>query len=292
MSFFADREGTDVRGKTVLITGATDGIGLVTAHELARMSATVVVVGRNADKTAAVVERLKTETGNAAVEGLVGDLSSQQDIRRLAQQFLERHNRLDVLLNNAGALFHPRRESVDGIEMTFALNHLGYFLLTNLLLDVLKASAPARIVNVSSLAHRRAKLDFDDLQGKRRYFAFRAYSASKLANLLFTFELARRLQGTGVTVNALHPGLVASRFAVKNGWIGGLLRGLIHCFGISPEAGAQTSIYLASSLEVEGVTGKYFQKMKVVESSPASRDEDAARRLWDISELLTHWTRP
>jgi NAD(P)-dependent dehydrogenase (short-subunit alcohol dehydrogenase family) len=279
-----------MQDKTVLITGATDGIGLVAARELARMGASVVAVGRNADKTAAVVQRIRTETGNPHIEGLLADLSSQQDIHRLARQFTERHARLDVLLNNAGALFHPRRESVDGIEMTFALNHLGYFLLTNLLLDVLKASAPSRIVNVSSAAHRRANLDFDDLQRKRGYFSFGAYSASKLANLLFTYELARRLHGTGVTVNALHPGLVASRFAVNNGWLGGVLRGLIWAFGISPEQGARTLMYLASSPEVEGVTGEYFQNEKIVKSSPASHDEAAARRLWEISETLTHLT--
>jgi retinol dehydrogenase-12 len=276
-----------MQGKVVLITGATDGIGFVAARELARLGAAVVAVGRNADKTAAVVERIRKETGNPHVEGLLADLSSQQDIRRLAQQFRERHDRLDVLLNNAGALFHPRRESVDGIEMTFALNHLGYFLLTNLLLDLLKASAPSRIVNVSSAAHHRGRLDFDDLQRKRGYFSFGVYSASKLANLLFTYELARRLQGTGVTANALHPGLVASRFAVNNGWLGGVLRGLIWAFGIRPEQGARTLIYLASSPEVEGVTGEYFQNEKVRESSPASHDEEAARRLWDISESLT-----
>ncbi|HWG45798.1 MAG TPA: SDR family oxidoreductase [Gemmataceae bacterium] len=276
-----------MQGKTVLITGATDGIGLVATRELARLGATVVAVGRNADKTAAVVERIRLETGNPRVEGMLADLSSQRDIHRLVQQFRERHDRLHVLLNNAGALFHPRRESVDGIEMTFALNHLGYFLLTNLLLDVLKASAPARIINVSSAAHRRAKLNFDDLQYRRRYRGMGVYSASKLANLLFTYELARRLQGTGVTVNALHPGLVATRFAVGSSWVGRVLRGLIWCFGISPEQGARTLIYLASSPEVEGVTGKYFQNEKMVESSPASRNEDAARRLWDISEVLT-----
>jgi NAD(P)-dependent dehydrogenase (short-subunit alcohol dehydrogenase family) len=275
-----------MQGKHVLITGATDGIGLVAARELARLGASVTIIGRNVDKTAVVVERLKTESGNANVEGLVADLSSQREVHQLAQDFTARHHRLDVLLNNAGAFFQPRRDSVDGIEMTFALNHLGYFLLTKLLLDVLKASAPSRIVNVSSAAHRRAKLNFDDLQGKNRYFAFRAYSASKLANLLFTYELARRLQGTGVTVNALHPGLVASRFAANSGLSGHVLRGLIWCFGISPEAGARTLVYLASSPEVEGVTGKYFYKEKPVDSSPSSHDEPDARRLWEISESM------
>jgi NAD(P)-dependent dehydrogenase (short-subunit alcohol dehydrogenase family) len=281
-----------MKGKVILLTGATDGIGAVAAHELARLGATVVAVGRNPDKTAAVVERIKQETSNLQVEGLVADLSSQQDIHRLARQFKERHPRLDVLLNNAGAVFHPRRRSVDGIEMTFALNHLGYFLLTHLLLDLLKASAPSRIVNTSSGAHRRVQMNFDDLQNEHDYRAMRVYSQSKLANLLFTYELARRLQGTGVTVNAFHPGVVMTRFGAETGWVGHLIRALVWPFTITPEKGARTLVHLATAPELAHVTGQYFYKNQVIASSVVSHDEAAARRLWEVSESLTHRTAP
>jgi NAD(P)-dependent dehydrogenase (short-subunit alcohol dehydrogenase family) len=293
-------------GKTCLVTGATAGIGEVTARELARRGATVVIVGRSRERCEATAEAIRRATGNAAVEFFVGDLSAQADVRRVAQEFLARHQRLDVLINNAGALFARRQESADGIEMTFALNHLAYFLLTNLLLDVLKASAPARVVNVSSRAHEGVRaLDFDDLQVRSGYGGsefgsllytlfvpvahpgFRQYSRTKLANLLFTYELARRLQGAGVTANALHPGFVASRFMEGNGALGWFLRRWASLFSISAEEGARTTIYLATSPEVEGVSGQYFVRQKAVPSSPASRDEAAARRLWQISEELT-----
>jgi retinol dehydrogenase 12 len=257
-------------------------------------------------------EAIRRQTGNPSVEFLVADLSSQAEIRRLAREFLDRRRRLDVLVNNAGALFAQRRESVDGIEMTLALNHLGYFLLTNLLLDALEAAAPARVVNVASRAHEDVEgLDLDDLQARAhacsfwgygeskfagllftlfappRHPGFLQYARSKLANLLFTYELARRLEGTGITANALHPGFVASRFMEGNGPLGWFLRRWAGLFGISSEEGARTSIYLASSPGVEGVTGKYFERRKEVPSSPASRDEAAARRLWQLSEELT-----
>jgi NAD(P)-dependent dehydrogenase (short-subunit alcohol dehydrogenase family) len=208
-------------------------------------------------------------------------------VRRLADDFKSHFSRLDVLVNNAGAVFLTRHESADEIEMTFGLNHLNYFLLTNLLLDMLIASAPARVVNVSSGAHNGARLNFDDLENKRGYNGMRAYGQSKLANLLFTYELARRLEGKGVTANALHPGFVASNFAKNNLGILKPLMSLIQLGAISPEEGAQTSIYLASSPEVAGVTGKYFVKKKAVTSSTASYDEETARRLWDISARLT-----
>jgi NAD(P)-dependent dehydrogenase (short-subunit alcohol dehydrogenase family) len=297
-------------GKTCLVTGATAGIGAVTARELARRGATVVVVGRSPERCAATVATIRRETGNAAVDSLCADLSSQAESRRLAREFRERHQRLDVLVNNAGALFARRRESVDGIEMTLALNHLGYFLLTNLLLDRLKASAPARIVNVSSDAHWVAKrFDFDDPQARSRgplgyggsqlssvlftllapraHPAFRQYAQSKLANLLFTYELARRLAGTGVAANALHPGFVASNFTAGNGVFGWFLRRWAGLLAVGVEEGAKTSIYLASSPEVEGITGKYFVQQKPVSSSAASYDEGAAHRLWRLSD---EWT--
>lgn len=275
-------------GKICLVTGATSGIGAVTARELARRGARVIVVGRSRERCEATVERIEEQTGNQAVDYSLADLSSQEAIRRLAREVRERYPRLDVLVNNAGGLFAQRRESTDGIEMTFALNHLGYFFLTNLLLDTLKASAPARIVNVASDAHRMAKgIDFDDIRERKRFRGLRAYAESKLANLMFTFELARRMEGTGVTSNALHPGFVATNIFAGNGWGGWSMRLGARWFAIDPEEGAKTSIYLASSPEVEGVTGRYFYRCKPIEPSPAAWDAGAARRLWGLSEELT-----
>ncbi len=278
-----------MRGKICMITGATDGIGKVSAHALAKKGATVIVVGRNREKSIATVSEIRQESGNVNVEYMLADLSSQQAIRKLAQQFTSRYQTLHLLLNNAGAMFVSRKESVDHIEMTFALNHLGYFLLTDLLLDTLKASAPARIVNVSSRAHKHLKtLDFDNLQGETSYNGLTAYMISKLGNVLFTYELAKRLEGSQVTVNALHPGVVATRFGANNGgWLGTIFRKLFNLVSISSEDGAKTSIYLASSPEVEGVTGKYFVECKPIPSSKISYDENTARRLWHISEMLT-----
>lgn len=278
-----------MEGKVCLVTGANAGIGAVTARALAERGATVVVVGRSLDRCEATVGKIRHETGNRAVETLLADLSSQSDVRRLAREFLDRHPRLDVLVNNAGAAFTKQQESADGIEMTFALNHLAYFLLTNLLLDTLRVSAPSRIVNVASDAHRMAAqgLPFDDLRSPSQYRGFRSYAHSKLANILFTFELARRLEGTGVTANALHPGFVASSFFEDNGWRGAIIGAAAKLVAISPEAGAKTSIYLATAPEVEGISGRYFVKQKDVEPSPAARDEAAAKRLWELSEALT-----
>jgi retinol dehydrogenase-12 len=280
-------DGQSLSGKVCLVTGATSGIGAVTARELARRGATVVVVGRSPQKCEATVRGIRDQTGNPAVESLVADLSVQAEIRRLAREFRQGHPRLDVLINNAGAIFMQRRESGDGIEMTFALNHLASFLLTHLLLDVLTACTPARVVNVASSAHAGVTLDFDDLQGRRGYRGFRAYRRSKLANLLFTFELARRLEGTGVTVNALHPGFVATNIFAGNGPAGWLMRQSAGLVAIGPEKGARTTILLATAPEVEGLTGRYFVKGRPVSPSPASRDQDAAGRLWQMSEALT-----
>jgi retinol dehydrogenase 12 len=278
----------DLDGKVIIVTGATAGVGEVTARELAGMGATLVMIGRSAEKCRAVAEDIKTRTGNPGVSYLVGDLSAQADVRRLAAEFKGKFTRLDVLVNNAGAFFMARRESVDGIEMTFALNHLAYFLLTNLLLDVLVASAPARVVSVSSGAHYGGKLNFDDLESKPGYSGWKAYGQSKLANILFTQELARRLKGKGVTANSLHPGFVASEFAKNNlGFFKGVYSLVQKVVAISPEAGAETSIFLASSPEVQGVTGLYFDKKKAVEPSAAAKDAAAARRLWEISAWMT-----
>lgn len=276
-----------MEGKTCLVTGATSGIGKETALALARRGASVVIVGRNPAKAADTVRWIREQTGNDSVDLMLADLSSQQQIRRLAEEFKQKDHRLHVLVNNAGAVLLSRRESVDGIEMTWALNHLGYFLLTNLLLDVLRAGAPSRIVNVSSGAHRGVELDFADLQGREGYRGWRAYARSKLANLLFTYELAERLEGTGVTVNALHPGLVATNLPGGNGLRGRLLTFLLGLRGMRPEAGARTVVYLAASSEVEGFSGQYFVKQKAVRSSRASYDQAAAGKLWQVSAELT-----
>lgn len=276
-----------MKDRICMVTGATSGIGEVTARALAQQGATVIVVGRSPEKSAATVNQIKQQTGNAAVEFMLADLSSQQEIRQLVQQFKRRHERLHVLVNNAGALFTTRQQSVDGIEMTFALNHLNYFLLTNLLLDTLQASAPARIINVSALAHLKARLDLNELQGQTRYSGWQAYGQSKLCSLLFTYELARRLEGTSLTVNALHPGIVATRFGHNNRGLMGRLIRLSNLVAISPERGAQTVIYLAISPAVEGVTGKYFVNKKEVPSSAVSYDRAAAQRLWQVSEAMT-----
>ncbi len=270
-------------GKVVLVTGATNGIGEVTARSLAGMGARVIVVGRDPQRTDTSVQSIRSQTGNEHVDGLVADLSSQSQIKKLAEDFRSRYDQLDVLVNNAGAIFMKREENAEGIEMTFALNHLNYFLLTHLLLDMLQASKPARIVNVSSEAHRGAQLNFDDLQNRLGFSAMKAYGQSKLANIYFTYVLSANLENSGVTANALHPGFVATNFGRSNGGVFSPLFKIFQIAAISPEEGAQTSIYLASSPEVEGVTGKYFVKSKAVKSSPVSYDMDAARKLWDIS---------
>ncbi len=277
-----------MKDKVCLVTGATAGLGKATARQLARQGATVIVVGRDPEKSRATVNEIKQQTGNPNVESMLADLSVQKEVRALAEQFKSKYQSLNVLVNNAGAIFLRHQESADGIEMTFALNHLNYFLLTNLLLDTLKASAPARIINVSSRAHVRVPgLNFDDLQNRKGYAGQQVYGQSKLANVLFTYELARRLEGTRITVNALHPGFVATRFATNNGVLARLARPLLDLFAISVEEGTQTMVYLATSPEVEGMTGKYFYRQQAIPSSPASYDEAAARRLWDVTAMMT-----
>ena len=283
-----EETGSGMEGKVCLVTGATSGIGQVTARELAKQGATVVVVGRNRQKSEETIEEIKSRTGNQNVGYLLADLSSQQEIRDLAQEFESRHDRLDVLVNNAGAVFSEYGETEAGIERTFAVNHLNYFLLTNLLLDTLKASAPSRIVNVASGAHQGAELDFDDLGTKQNYGFMKAYGRSKLANVMFTYELAHRLEGTGVTANALHPGAVSTGIGTNNKvWYARPALALFRLFSTTPEKGAETSVYLASSSEVEGVTGQYFANKKPVASSKASYDEASAKRLWRVSEEMT-----
>jgi len=278
----------EMDGKTVLITGATNGIGKVAALELAKKGAAVVIVGRNPAKTSETVAEIKAASGNTNVDMIVADLSSMAEVRKVADAFKTKHSRLDVLINNAGAVFSTWQETVDGYEMTFAFNHLAYFLLTNLLLDTLKASAPARIVNVSSAAHASGNLDFDDLDSKKNFGmgGFRAYGLSKLANIMFTYELARRLEGTGVTANVLHPGLVGTGFNKNNGGLMKFAMSLLTPFSLTPEQGADTIIYLASSPQVIGVSGKYWEKRKAIQSISASYDEVAQEKLWQVSEQM------
>lgn len=275
-----------MEGKVCVVTGATSGIGMVTARELARAGARVLIVGRTPRKSAEAAARIRAEANSTIVEPLAADLSSQAEIRALAHEIEARTERLDVLVNNAGGIFLDRSESVDGIETTFAVNHLAYFLLTNLLLDLLMSSRPSRIVNVASRAHRGVTIDFGDIGGREHYSGWRAYQKSKLANLLFTRELARRLGGTGVTVNALHPGYVNTHFFRDEGWRGKVMRLAANRFAITPERGARTVLYLATSPEVEGVSGGYFANNAPARPSSAALDEAAARLLWRFSEDL------
>ena len=275
---------SDMNGKVCVVTGANSGIGRVTAIDLAGRGATVVLICRNHAGGSAVVEEIGRRGGNAAL--LVADLASQRQVREVAAAFLKRFDRLDVLINNAGvAGWSTRFETEDGLERTFAVNHLAPFLMTNLLLDALKASAPSRVVTVSSAAHRNYTIDMDDLQGERRYSGFGAYSRSKLANILFTHELSRRLEGTGVTANCLHPGVVATGiFRNVPAWLRVIFTSRLV---MSPERGADTTIYLATAPELAEVSGQYFVKRKTVRPSRASRDAETARRLWWASEVLT-----
>jgi len=282
---------TYMQGKICLVTGANSGIGKATALGLAQMGATVVMVCRDRARGEAAQSEIKAKSGNTAVDLLLADLSSQQAVRQLAEEFKQRYSQLHVLINNAGVFNLTRRETVDGLEMTFAVNQLAPFLLTNLLLDVLKASAPARIVNVDSDAHEGGYINMDDLQSATSYKPMRSYGQSKLALLLYSYELARRLQGTGVTVNALHPGFVGTNIA--QGYpprpVHTVTNFIMSLIGISPEEGAKTSLYLATLPEVEGVTGKYFVKSAPKQSHALSYDESLQQRIWDESAKLVHW---
>src|SRR5215203_6138114 len=283
-----EKHGGAMGKRVCLITGAASGIGEATAMGLASMGASVVMVGRDRGRGEAAMAEIRGKSANASVDLLLADLSSQQDICRLAHEFKEAYPRLDVLINNAGVIRSKRVTTADGIEMTFAVNHLAYFLLTKVLLDVLKASAPSRIVNVASGEQRNATIDFDDLQGEKGYKGAKAYSQSKLATVLFTYELARRLEGTGITANCLHPGVVGTNLGSGvTGVFGFMVRALTPLMK-SPEKGAETSVYLASSPEVEGLSGKYFVKKAEARSSDVSHDERIARRLWEVSAELTN----
>ncbi len=269
---------SDMTGKTVVVTGGTNGIGKVAARTLAGLGARVVIVGRDPAKTASVAAEI------GAASHVVADLSVMAEVRRAAETLLKQEDRLDVLLNNAGAVVNKRQETPEGIEMTFALNHLNYFLLTQELAGLLKATPAARVVSVSSAAHLSGRMRWDDLEFRRGYSPIQAYSQSKLANVLFTRELARRLRGSGVTANALHPGFVNTGFGHNNGGLMSRALRLMRPLTISEEQGAQTSIYLAASPEVAGVSGAYYAEQKPARLAPQALDDAAAARLWSISE--------
>jgi retinol dehydrogenase 14 len=274
-------------GKTVLITGGTSGIGKAAAVALAAMGANVVIVGRNQERGKATVEEIRARSHNESVELILADLSVQAEVRGLAEEFQERHDRLDVLANNAGLVQSKRTETQDGIETTLAINHLAPFLLTNLLLGRLEESAPSRVITVSSEAQRWGTMDFEDIQSRRKYRGFPVYGMTKLANIMFTYELAGRLNGTGVSANCLHPGSVGTDFGQNNRGPMALFFRTFKPFMRSPEQGADTLVWLAFSPEVEGVSGKYFSDRNEIEAKSVAYDRAARHRLWEISEELT-----
>jgi len=277
-------------GKTVLVTGATSGIGRATATGLAAMGARLAITGRDRERTEAAAREVRA-AGGGPVEMFVADLSSQPEVRRLADEVLQSLARIDVLVNNVGGYWNTRHVTADGLEHTFALNHLAPFLLTNLLLDRLRQSAPTRVVTVSSNAHTMGRIDFDDLQGDGSYSGAQAYNQSKLANVLFTYELARRLPATSVTANALHPGVVRTSFGAEDPrGVQRLFVPFMRPFMKAPAQGAATSIHLASAPDLEGVTGRFFANSKPKRSSKRSYDEAAAARLWQVSADLVGLT--
>ena len=275
-----------MRGRTVVITGATSGIGRAAAAALAERGAVLGLVARDPKRGERTVRELRERSGNDAIRLFLADLSSQREIRRLADELLGAFPEIHVLLNNAGVVNLRRETTVDGHETTFAVNHLAYYLLTRLLLDRLRASRPSRIVCVASDAHQGAQLDWDDLQNERGYRAMNVYGRSKLANLLFTYDLGRRLEGSGVTVSAVHPGWVGTRFGANNGILGGAITGLARLFARTPEKGAETPIWLATALELEAVSGRYYCDCREHRSSKVSYDEAAQARLWKVSAEL------
>jgi len=277
-----------MQGKTVVVTGGTSGIGEVAALRLAEKGARIVLIARDQARAAATLAKLKNANPTAAHAAHYGDLSALAEMKRVAGEVAASERRIDVLVNNAGAVFLAHKTSVDGLEMTFATNHMAYFVVTNILLDRLKATPGARIVSTASDAHRSGRLDFDDLQSEKSYGSFRVYGTSKLCNILFTREVARRLDGSGVTANCLHPGFVGTRFGQNNASniFTKLLRDAVMSLGISPEEGAKTIIHLASSPDVATISGEYFYKSKVAEPTAAAQNDADARRLWDVSAKI------
>ena len=282
----SDRSSWSIQDKTVLVTGATNGIGKLTAEQLAAQGAHVVIVSRSAERCAAVVDEIRARQPSASLDWIAADLSLLAGVVGAAATFRARYPQLHVLVNNAGAFFARRVVTAEGYESTFALNHLSYFLLTEQLRELLIGSAPARVINVSSEAHQGGAIALADLMGERRYRGWSAYSQSKLANVLFTYSLARQLEGSAVTVNALHPGFVATGFGRNNeGWVGRLMP-LVQRFALRPEQGAETSVYLATHPAVAGVTGKYFVRCQEKRSARRSYDLQVQEQLWRASEQL------
>ncbi|HTS48046.1 MAG TPA: SDR family oxidoreductase [Bryobacteraceae bacterium] len=276
----------DMRGKVVVITGATSGIGAVAAEQLAGLGARIVLVARDQARAEAELARLREKGPGVQPAVYFGDLSRLEEMKRVGREIAAAESRIDVLINNAGALFSHRTLTADGLELTFATNHMSYFVLTEMLRQRLLASAPARVINTSSDAHRRNKLDLDDLQSAKGYAGFKIYGRSKLCNILYTRELARSLAGTGVTANSLHPGFVATRFGDQSGGSFSVMVRLAKNFAISPEKGAETIVYLASSEDVANVSGEYFYKCRPATPTKEAQDDEAARRLWRESERL------
>lgn len=274
--------------RVAIVTGANSGMGRATSLALARTGAQVVMLCRSKSRGEAALAEVKELSGSKSVELMLCDLGSMASIRAFSEKFRQKYCNLHVLVNNAGVILPGRHLTADGFELQFGVNHLGHFLLTNLLLDLLKASAPARIINVSSGAHKIGRIHFDDINLQHNYSLIRAYAQSKLANILFTYELARRLQGTGVTANCLHPGAVATNMGInRETGFGTFITGLLKPFFQTAENGAETTIYLATSPEVEGVSGKYFYRKRPVQSSKRSYDVDTATRLWNLSGEMT-----
>jgi NAD(P)-dependent dehydrogenase (short-subunit alcohol dehydrogenase family) len=273
-----------MKGKTCLITGANSGIGKVMALEIAKKGANVIMVCRNMELGQAAQKEIIAQSNNQSVELMLADLSLMKDVRNLVDEFRQRHNKLHILINNAALWPTKRMMTSEGLETQFAINHLSHFILTNLLLDIIKSSAPARIINTSSGLHRRAKIDFDNLQAEKRYKHMRVYGQTKLENVLFTKELARRLEGTGVTVNSFTPGMASTNLGR---YMSGAAQWFMRHMAKSPEKGASTGVYLATSPEVEGVTGKYFGDSKVLKHNKIADDAGIAKRLWNVSVELS-----
>jgi NAD(P)-dependent dehydrogenase (short-subunit alcohol dehydrogenase family) len=279
-----------MRGKKVLITGSTSGIGEAAARSLAKLGADLILVARDKEKVTNLINELKAEHKENKFDFLLADLTKQHDIHKIAEEYRERYDRLDVLINNAGGIFHKRELTKDGYEKTFALNHLAYFLLTELFLDLIKLSAPSRIINVTSAAHFSARMNFEDLMSEKNYFPRDAYAQSKLANILFTYKLAEMLENKGVTVNCVHPGIVRTNFGKDND--GHLSNAQKYPFASNPSKGAETIVYLAHSSDVQAITGKYFENKKMIKSSEESYNKYVADKLWKISASLIKYKIP